>query len=56
VSELVGILLFDGKIQLTYSVGFLLNSNDVSTEAKESPFLRAVIKQWLMKTLQAGEE
>jgi hypothetical protein len=35
-------------------VGYLLDSNAVSTEAEESPLLRAVTKQRLMKTLQAG--
>jgi hypothetical protein len=32
------------------------DSNDVSTEAEESPLLRAVTKQWLVKTLQSGED
>jgi hypothetical protein len=32
------------------------NSHDVSTEAEESPLLRAVTKQRLAKTLQAGED
>jgi hypothetical protein len=37
-------------------VGYSPDSNDVSTGAKESPFLRAVTKQRLMKTLHAGED
>jgi hypothetical protein len=32
------------------------DSNDVSTVAEESPLLRAVAKQRLVKTLQAGED
>jgi hypothetical protein len=31
------------------------DSNDMSTEAEESPLLGAVTKQRLVKTLQAGE-
>jgi hypothetical protein len=37
-------------------VGYSPDSNDVSTEAEESPLLRAVTKQRLVKTLQAGED
>jgi hypothetical protein len=37
-------------------VGYSLDSNDMSTEAEESPLLRAATKQQLMKTLQAGED
>jgi hypothetical protein len=37
-------------------VGYSLDCNDVSTEAEESPFLRAVSKQRLVKTLQAGQD
>jgi hypothetical protein len=37
-------------------VGYSTNSNDVSTEAEESLLLRAVTKQRLVTTLQAGEE
>jgi hypothetical protein len=37
-------------------VGYSLDSNDVSTEAEGSPFLKAVTEQWLVKTLQAGED
>jgi hypothetical protein len=37
-------------------VGYLPDSNDVSTEAEESPLLGSVTKQRLMKTLQAGED
>jgi hypothetical protein len=36
--------------------GYLPDSNDVSTEAEESPLLRADTKQRLMKILQAGED
>jgi hypothetical protein len=32
------------------------DSKDVSTEAEESPLLRTVSKQRLVKTLQAGED
>jgi hypothetical protein len=38
------------------AVGCSPNSNDVSTEVEESPLLRAVTKQRLAKTLQAGED
>jgi hypothetical protein len=37
-------------------VGYSPDSNDVSTEAEGSRFLRAVTKQRLVKTLQAGED
>jgi hypothetical protein len=37
-------------------VGYSPNNKDVSTEAEESPFMSAVTKQWLVKTLQAGED
>jgi hypothetical protein len=37
-------------------VGYWPDSNDLSTEAEESPLLRAVAKQRLVKTLQAGED
>jgi hypothetical protein len=37
-------------------VGYSPDSNDVSTEAEDSPLLRTVTKQRLMKTLQAGED
>jgi hypothetical protein len=37
-------------------VGYSPDGNDVSTEAEESPLLRAVTKQRLVKALQAGEE
>jgi hypothetical protein len=36
--------------------GYSLDSNNMSTEAEESPLLRAVTKQHLVKTLQAGED
>jgi hypothetical protein len=36
-------------------VGYSPESNDVSTEAEESPLLRSITKQRLLKTLQAGE-
>jgi hypothetical protein len=36
-------------------VGYSPDSNDMSTEAEESPLLRAVTKQRLEKTLQAEE-
>jgi hypothetical protein len=32
------------------------DSNDVSTEAEESPLLEAVARERLVKTLQAGED
>jgi hypothetical protein len=32
------------------------DSNDVNSEAEESPLFRAVTKQRLVKTLQAGED
>jgi hypothetical protein len=37
-------------------VGYSPDSNSVSAEAEESPLLRAVTKQWLVKTMQAGED
>jgi hypothetical protein len=37
-------------------VGYSPDSNDVNTEVEESPMLRAVTKQRLVKTLQAGED
>jgi hypothetical protein len=37
-------------------VGYSPDSNDVGTEAEESPLLRTSAKQRLVKTLQAGEE
>jgi hypothetical protein len=37
-------------------VGYSPESNDVRTEAEESPLLRAVAKQRLVTTLQAGED
>jgi hypothetical protein len=37
-------------------VGYSPESNDVSTEAEESPLLRGVTKQRPVKTLQAGED
>jgi hypothetical protein len=37
-------------------VGYSLDSNDMGTEAEESPLLRVVNKQQLVKTLQAGED
>jgi hypothetical protein len=36
-------------------VGYSPDNNDMSTEAEESPLLRAVTKQRLVKTLQAVE-
>jgi hypothetical protein len=36
-------------------VGYSPDSNDVSTETEYYPLLRAVTKQRLIKTLQAGE-
>jgi hypothetical protein len=37
-------------------VGYSSDSNDVTTETENSPLLRAVIKQRLVKTLQAEED
>jgi hypothetical protein len=37
-------------------VGYSPDSNNVSTEAEESPLLRVVTKQCLVKTLQDGED
>jgi hypothetical protein len=37
-------------------VGYSPDSNDVSTEADESPLLRAVTKQRLLKTSQTAED
>jgi hypothetical protein len=38
------------------AVEYSPDSNDVSTEAEEIQLLRAVTKQRLVKTLQAGED
>jgi hypothetical protein len=37
-------------------MGYSPNTNDVSAEAEESPLLKAVTKQRLVKTLQAEED
>jgi hypothetical protein len=37
-------------------VGYSPDSNDMSREAEESPLLRAVIMQQLVKTLQARDD
>jgi hypothetical protein len=37
-------------------VGYSADSNDVSTEAKESPLLESVVREWLVKTQQAGKD
>jgi hypothetical protein len=37
-------------------VGYSPDINDVSTEAEESPLLRSVTEQQLVKTVQAGED
>jgi hypothetical protein len=37
-------------------VGYSPGSNDVITEAEESPLLRAVTKQRLKNALQSGED
>jgi hypothetical protein len=37
-------------------VGYSLDSSDLSTDAEESPLLRVVTKQQLVKTLQAVED
>jgi hypothetical protein len=37
-------------------VGYSPNSNNVNPEAEESPLLRAVTKQRLVKIIQAGED
>jgi hypothetical protein len=42
---------FDSSI-----VGYSPDTNDVRTEAEETPLLRAVTKQRLVTTLQAGED
>jgi hypothetical protein len=36
-------------------VGYSPDSNDVSTDPEESPLLRAVTKQRLVKKVQAGD-
>jgi hypothetical protein len=36
--------------------GYSPDSNDMNTEAEESPLLRAVTKQRLVKTLEDGED
>jgi hypothetical protein len=41
---------------LQFSYGIFADSNDVSTDAEECPLLRAVTKQRLVKTPQAGED
>jgi hypothetical protein len=37
-------------------VGYSPNTNEVNTESEESPLLRDVTKQRLVKTLQVGED
>jgi hypothetical protein len=37
-------------------MGYSPDSNDVNTEAEESPLLKAVTKQQLVNTLQDGED
>jgi hypothetical protein len=37
-------------------VGYSPDSNDVSTEAEESPLFRTVTKQRVVKALQAGQD
>jgi hypothetical protein len=44
------------KLRYSSVVGYSPNSNDMSTESEESPMLRAVTKQRLVKTPQAGED
>jgi hypothetical protein len=47
----------DGAIiKWSSAVGYSPGSNEVSTEAGESPLLRAVTMQRLVKTLHAGED
>jgi hypothetical protein len=38
------------------AAGYSSDSNDMSTEAEESPLLRAITMQRLVKPLQAGEK
>jgi hypothetical protein len=35
-------------------VGYLLDSNDVITEAEKSPQLETIARKWLMKSQQVG--
>jgi hypothetical protein len=37
-------------------MGYLLDNNSMSTEGEESPLLKTVTKQRLVKTLQTGED
>jgi hypothetical protein len=37
-------------------MGYSPDSNYVSIKDEEYPMLRFIIKQWLVKTLQAGED
>jgi hypothetical protein len=48
----------DAEKRWRYSsvVGYSPESNDVRTEAEESPLLRSVTKQRLVKALRAGED
>jgi hypothetical protein len=45
-------LIVDKSSVAEYSPG----SKDVSAEAEESPLLEAVAREWLLQTLQAGED
>jgi hypothetical protein len=47
-----------GQIERAESsvAGYLPNSNDVSIEAEESQLLKAVARERIVKTLQAGED
>jgi hypothetical protein len=46
----------DSRCENEAVVGYSSGSNDLSTEAEESPVLRDLTKQRLVKTLQAGED
>jgi hypothetical protein len=54
--QLIESSLREGEKRWRYCsvVRYSPDSNDVSTEAEESPLLTAVTKQRLVKTLQAG--
>jgi hypothetical protein len=52
--ELSSAMEAEKRWRYSSSVGYSPDSNDVSTGAEESPLLRAVTKQRLVKTLQTG--
>jgi hypothetical protein len=53
-SQLSSAMVAEKRWRSNSVVGYSSDSNGASTESEESPLLRAVTKQRLVKTLQAG--